>query len=378
MPNSRLRLLPEAPTRAARSSGIAEYQPRHDTCDVRPHPSPKEVDDEAPGGSRQHDQPRHRNRGPRTLLRPRRLGVRRRGADREHRGASAAALRAGRRPRACLRHRRAVRRGEHPGATSAAQGALRAEVQLHRPRDAGATDSGSASYEVRFVGNGAARRWRAAYPARSRQPTTSAEASSGCTSIRWAGTTRRPAVRARGRLSRARRPSPENGRGGERGDDRAGQPERHVAERVLVRRVQLGGVADEREVLPELPQHRGHAARADDERERLDAREPEAQHELPEGERQERPVDEVVEVVPPLDRVVEVEGVADACPRGTARRRGCRARTGTASAVPRATSRAGRRRPRSSSRAAASRTPCPRTARARRRRRARAGRRARP
>jgi hypothetical protein len=74
-----------------------------------------------------------------------------------------------------------------------------------------------------------------------------------------------------------------------------------------VRGVVLLGVADEGDVFAELPQDRGRRANRDDDDEHREPRQLEAEDELSDCEVQEPPVDEVVAVVPPRDRVVEIE-----------------------------------------------------------------------
>jgi hypothetical protein len=87
--------------------------------------------------------------------------------------------------------------------------------------------------------------------------------------------------------------------------------ERLVAERVGVRRVELGAVPDEREPLAQLPPDSEHGADAGDEQDQ-DPDRPNhlALEEQADAEAEQQPVDVVVGVVPPLERVVEVEGVA--------------------------------------------------------------------
>src|SRR6266508_1613464 len=91
----------------------------------------------------------------------------------------------------------------------------------------------------------------------------------------------------------------------------AAEAERHVTERVCVGRCELRRVADEGEVLAELPQDCRYSTEAHDERKEL--RPPDVSAEQRRGDRtaQECPIHEVVRVVPPVDRVVEVECVAD-------------------------------------------------------------------
>src|SRR4051812_18837861 len=107
--------------------------------------------------------------------------------------------------------------------------------------------------------------------------------------------------------ARAGAPPPDEDEGG---GQRAQGAEGQVTEGVLVRRVQLGAVADESEPLAELPpdgQDRPEPGHQQRQRPvRLDL----ATDEQAEAGQQEQPVDVVVGVVPPVEGVVEVEAVA--------------------------------------------------------------------
>lgn len=69
-------------------------------------------------------------------------------------------------------------------------------------------------------------------------------------------------------------------------------------------------MADEREVLAGLPQDRGGGAEADRKAEDHPATEPQPEQEEAEGTDEGRPVDVMVHVVPPADRVVKIERLA--------------------------------------------------------------------
>ena len=150
---------------------------------------------------------------------------------------------------------------------------------------------------------------------------------------------------------------------------RAAEPEREIAQRVGVGRRELRRVADEHEVLAQLPENRGHAAEADNQSEELPPADVRPAQRERDRTAQKRPVREVVRVTPPIDRVVEIERVADRVDQERQHEQRVdreEVRSAGARASPR--SRAQERR-RSSSRPDASRTPCRRNARDRRTRR---------
>src|SRR5215207_1081721 len=104
------------------------------------------------------------------------------------------------------------------------------------------------------------------------------------------------------------RRSPDHYRGGDRGAEAA---EHLVAERVGVRGVQLGAVPDEGGPLAGLPADGEQRAEPGDQQaERPPRPDAAAGQQQPGAQRQEEPVDQVVGVVPPAHRVVEVQGVA--------------------------------------------------------------------
>src|SRR3954467_9755588 len=86
---------------------------------------------------------------------------------------------------------------------------------------------------------------------------------------------------------------------------RAEGPEGEVAEGVLVRRVELGAVPDEREPLAQLPSDREDRPQAGHQEHQYPVGPEVARQQQPEAAQEQQPVHVVVRVVPPSDGVVE-------------------------------------------------------------------------
>ena len=106
------------------------------------------------------------------------------------------------------------------------------------------------------------------------------------------------------------RPRPKQPRRNPGCNDRASKVERKITKRVGIRGRFFRATADKGEVLRDLPDHARYAPEPDDQSRHRPLPVRKMKEQLTERGTEDRPVDEVVEVVPPVDRVVQIQRVA--------------------------------------------------------------------